>query len=54
VLTGGSCVSIYTDTPHLFSLFIERNIQEAKKGGEHFRAFVEHFQSVVAYFKDKN
>jgi CRISPR type III-A-associated protein Csm2 len=41
-------------TPHLFSLFIERNIREAQKSGEHFRAFVEHFQSVVAYFKDKN
>lgn len=40
-------------TPVLFSRFIEANIAEAKKSAEHFRAFVEHFQSVVAYFKDK-
>ena len=40
-------------TPVLFSRFIEKNIAESKKSPEHFRAFVEHFQSVVAYFKDK-
>jgi CRISPR/Cas system CSM-associated protein Csm2 small subunit len=40
-------------TPQLFSRFIEKNIVEAKKDSEHFRAFIEHFQSVVAYFKDK-
>lgn len=40
-------------TKPLFSRFIEMNCQEAKKDAEHFRAFVEHFQSVVAYFKDK-
>ena len=40
-------------TPVLFSRFIEKNVTEAKKSPEHFRAFVEHFQSVVAYFKDK-
>lgn len=40
-------------TPQLFSRFIEANIAEAKKDTEHFRAFIEHFQSVVAYFKDK-
>jgi len=40
-------------TPSLFSKFIEKNISEAKKSPDHFRAFIEHFQSVVAYFKDK-
>ena len=40
-------------TPFIFSKFIEANIQEAKKDAEHFRAFIEHFQSVVAFFKDK-
>ncbi len=41
-------------TPELFTKFIEVNIAEAKKDDEHFKAFVEHFQSVIAYFKDKN
>jgi CRISPR type III-A-associated protein Csm2 len=41
-------------TPELFTKFIEANIAEAKKDDEHFKAFVEHFQSVIAYFKDKN
>lgn len=41
-------------TPLLFSSFIETNIAEAKKDAEHFKAFVEHFQSVIAYFKEKN
>lgn len=40
-------------TPSLFSQFIEANIEQAKKDADHFRAFIEHFQSVVAYFKDK-
>lgn len=40
-------------TKPLFSKFIELNCAEAKKDAEHFRAFVEHFQSVVAYFKEK-
>jgi CRISPR-associated protein Csm2 len=40
-------------TKPLFSKFIELNCTEAKKDAEHFRAFVEHFQSVVAYFKEK-
>lgn len=40
-------------TPSLFSKFIEKNISEAKNSPDHFRAFIEHFQSVVAYFKDK-
>lgn len=40
-------------TPELFSKFIELNISEAKKDSENFKAFIEHFQSVVAYFKDK-
>lgn len=40
-------------TPSLFSRFIEVNIEQAKKDADHFRAFIEHFQSVVAYFKDK-
>jgi CRISPR-associated protein Csm2 len=40
-------------TPALFSRFIEANVEQAKNDAEHFRAFVEHFQSVVAYFKDK-
>ena len=40
-------------TKPLFSKFIELNCSEAKKDAEHFRAFVEHLQSVVAYFKEK-
>jgi CRISPR-associated protein Csm2 len=40
-------------TPSLFSKFIEKNVNEAKISPEHFRAFIEHFQSVVAYFKEK-
>jgi CRISPR-associated protein Csm2 len=41
-------------TPVLFTSFIEANITEAKKDGAHFKAFVEHFQSVIAYYKEKN
>jgi CRISPR-associated protein Csm2 len=41
-------------TPLLFTSFIEANIAEAKKDADHFKAFIEHFQSVIAYFKDKN
>lgn len=40
-------------TPTLFSQFIGVNIELAKKDADHFRAFIEHFQSVVAYYKDK-
>jgi CRISPR-associated protein Csm2 len=40
-------------TPVLFSRFIEANVQLAKKDAEHFRAFIEHFQSVVAFFREK-
>lgn len=40
-------------TPPLFTQFIEANAKEAKKDAQHFRAFVEHFQSVVAYFKER-
>lgn len=39
-------------TPPLFTEFIEKNIAEAKKDTEHFRAFVEHFKCVIAYFKE--
>lgn len=41
-------------TPPLFTQFIEANTAEAKKDAEHFRAFIEHFQSVIAYFKENN
>jgi len=41
-------------TPELFTKFIDANIALAKKDPEHFKAFIEHFQSVIAYFKDKN
>ncbi len=40
-------------TPELFTKFIDSNIALAKKDPEHFKAFIEHFQSVIAYFKDK-
>jgi CRISPR-associated protein Csm2 len=40
-------------TPELFTKFIEANIALAKKDPEHFKAFIEHFQSVIAYYKDK-
>jgi len=40
-------------TPELFTKFIDANIDLAKKDPEHFKAFIEHFQSVIAYFKDK-
>lgn len=40
-------------TKFLFTKFIELNCAEAKKDAEHFKAFVEHFQSVIAYFKEK-
>lgn len=39
-------------TPELFTKFIDKNIDLATKDMEHFMAFVEHFQSVIAYFKD--
>jgi CRISPR type III-A-associated protein Csm2 len=41
-------------TPELFTKFIDANIALAKEDPEHFKAFIEHFQSVIAYFKDKN
>lgn len=42
-------------TPHLFTRFIELNIAQAKESPKHFDGFIEHFQSVIAYFpKDKN
>jgi|GEM_PF-1628459 len=39
-------------TPALFTTFIEKNVDLAKKDEENFRAFVHHFESVIAYFKD--
>ncbi len=35
----------------LFTGFIEKNSSLAKSDPEHFKAFVEHFQSVIAYYK---
>jgi CRISPR type III-A-associated protein Csm2 len=35
----------------LFTSFIEINSTLAKNSPEHFKAFVEHFQSVIAYYK---
>lgn len=40
-------------TPELFTKFIDSNITLAKKDPEHFKAFIEHFQSVIAYFREK-
>ncbi|MEI6125150.1 MAG: type III-A CRISPR-associated protein Csm2 [Pseudomonadota bacterium] len=40
-------------TPALFTIFIEKNIELAKVDSLHFKAFIEHFQSVIAYFKNK-
>lgn len=37
-------------TPALFTRFIDMNITLAKKDPEHLRGFIEHFQSVIAYF----
>jgi CRISPR-associated protein Csm2 len=40
-------------TPALFTAFIEQNVELAKQDPLHFKAFVEHFQSVIAYYKSK-
>lgn len=40
-------------TPTLFTEFIERNAELAKRDPLHFKAFVEHFQSVIAFYKEK-
>ena len=34
----------------MFKEFIERNVDLATKDEKHFKAFIEHFQSLVAYF----
>jgi CRISPR type III-A-associated protein Csm2 len=38
--------------PVAFKNFIERNIELALENRDNFVAFVEHFQSIVAYFKE--
>jgi len=43
-----------TSVPPEFQKFIETNIKLAVKDPKHFKGFVEHFQSVVAYFKEKD
>lgn len=40
--------------PDAFVIFLERNIQLAERSYKDFLAFVDHFQSVVAYFKETN
>ena len=40
-------------TPPLFKSFIAKNIELAKRDPDNFKGFVEHFQSVIAYFKEK-
>lgn len=39
--------------PEEFKTFIEKNMMLAEKDEKHFKFFVEHFQSVIAYFKEK-
>ena len=43
-----------TSVPPEFQKFIETNMKLAVKDPKHFKGFVEHFQSVVAYFKEKD
>jgi len=43
-----------TTVPHEFQEFIEKNIAEAEKGWEYFKAFEDHFMSVMAFFKEKD
>ncbi len=38
--------------PESFRFFITKNAELAVKGPEYFKGFVEHFLSVLAYFKD--
>lgn len=40
--------------PEQFRKFIEKNIKLAVIDEKHYKGFVEHFQSVVAYFKEKD
>lgn len=40
--------------PIVFQEFMEKNLAQAEKDEKHFRAFIKHFQSVVAFFKDEN
>ena len=39
------------NAPQLLKQFIEANVGIAKRDEKHFRAFMTHFQSVVAYYK---
>lgn len=38
--------------PKEFKSFIEQNVKQAEKDLRHYKFFVEHFQCVVAYFKE--
>ena len=40
--------------PPEFQNFIDTNIKLAVKGANHFKGFIDHFQSVVAYFKEQD
>ncbi|WP_286887568.1 type III-A CRISPR-associated protein Csm2 [Aneurinibacillus sp. UBA3580] len=42
-----------TSVPREFVIFMEQNLNEAEKSRKHFKTFLEHFQSVVAYFPRK-
>lgn len=45
-------VSRNANVPQEFRQFINANLKEAEKGPEHLKGFVEHYQSVLAYFKE--
>lgn len=45
-------ISRNNNVPEEFRQFIDKNIKLAVKDKEHFFGFVEHFQSVLAYFKE--
>ncbi|NSL53039.1 type III-A CRISPR-associated protein Csm2 [Calidifontibacillus erzurumensis] len=39
--------------PYIFVQFFEKNLKEAEKSHLHFQAFIDHFQSIIAYFRGK-
>jgi CRISPR type III-A-associated protein Csm2 len=39
--------------PVIFKDFFEKNLELALKDNRHFKAFVDHLQSIVAYFRGK-
>lgn len=49
---AADAVTRNNNVPEEFRQFINKNVKLATKDAYHFKGFVEHFQSVLAYFKE--